>query len=353
MATTVDKAPHREEFDIEGGDVLRKLERNDPRYADGSLKTKFVAEEIDLEHLEHSNLYFTYLGKEETQHHKLRYNFRSSFNNAEHGLNFWFMDAYAKIKTKNTGGAWTARAILNPNAYFLLAYRQKFDQQFALKVGVETEVGQTTRHFWKFSKGFNAFKFTTMLSGDLALPKKQVEGQRVDGPTLVDTLSLIPSYKVKYVDPTNPLKKVKVGLVVDLDLKKAFDKNREDKSFPLKRELKLRSSVKYNDGAFYGEFDLGRSTNADLRVFHNINKSFGLYLSYLGALRNFEGLKTFGWQIRVPDFGKIRTSIDSNWMLKNSFIYRAHPFASIVQFTQFNVKQKSNLHFGLALALGN
>lgn len=310
-------------------------QRIDPRYADGSLETKFLAEQTDLHNLEDSNLYLRYYSKTVDGPHKSIFSLRSSFNNQEKGLNFWFADAQAKLKTKDS--AWAARAILSPGAYFMANYQLKFAHGVSVRLGAETEIGKTPRHFVKLRKEIDSHRVDLFLSGNLAGPAA----------SFVDTVSLVPKVVLKNKDLSSPVKKVKVGVHFDLDIKGKEITQRDD--------VKLSSKVKLREGVFKGSVFLSRALtfDSDLAFFHKLNSTFGLYLSYVGSLRRFDGVKTVGVQARIPEFGKVRTSLNSQFLLKNSFIYNVHPFASIVQFTQFNVKDRSGLHFGLGLALGS
>lgn len=309
--------------------------RVNPRYGDGSLETKFLAEQTDLNNLESSNLYLTYHSKTTAEHHKSVYSLRSSFNNREKGLNFWFADAQAKVKGKQS--SWTARAILSPNAYFMANYLVKFGHGVSVRAGAETEIGKTPRHFLKVRKEFDNHKVDLFVSGNST-------GQVSD---LVDTVSFIPKIVLKFKDASHPVKKVKAGLHFDVSVK--------GKEIVPKDDVKLSTKVRLSEGIFEGSTYIGRALtlDSDWSFYHRLNRHVGVYLNYVGSLRRFDGVKTAGLQAKIPEFGKVRTSLNSHFVLKNSFIYNVHPFASLVQFTQVNVKDHSDLHFGLGLALGN
>lgn len=309
--------------------------RYNPRYADGNLETKYLAEQTDLDNLEDSNLYLNYQSCTEDGNHHSHYNLRTSFNNKEKGLNFWFADAKAKVKGKDS--SWAARAILSPNAYFMANYLRHFGHGVSVKLGAETEVGKTTRHFLKIRKHIDTHRLTLFVSGNSCGAPSEY----------VDTVSFIPKLIFKFKDAAHPVKKVKAGL--------QFDVSVNGKEIHPKDDVKLFTNINLKEGEFCGHTYLGKDLafDSDLSFYHRLNKHFGVYLSYVGSLRRFDGLKTAGFQVKVPEIGKVRTSINSHYILKNSFIYNVHPFASLVQYTHFNVKERSDLHFGLGLTFGN
>ena len=310
--------------------------RFEPRYADGALETKFLAEQTDLDNLEDSNFYLSYDHSNVDGPHKASYHLRSSFNNKEKGLHFWFADAQAKLKTKDS--AWAARAILSPGAYFMANYQHHFGHGLSLRLGGETELGKGFRHFWKLRKQIDSHRVDLIVSGPLG---------GASAADYVDSVSLVPKFVLKNKNPDSHVKKVKVGVHFDLSV--------HGKEIVQKDDVKLATRVKLREGVFRGDFFLGRALTfeSDLSFYHKVHRNLGLYLNYVGSLRRFDGVATAGFQATLPEFGKVRTSLNSHFVLKNSFIYNVHPFASLVQYTHFNVKERSDLHFGLGLALGN
>lgn len=315
--------------------ILDNEMMGDPKYADGRLSTKFLADQTDHNNLEHSNFYATYQGKMLSGVHKTKYSVRTSFNNEQKGLDFWFADAYAE--TKHQGHSWTFRAILNPTAYFMATYKYKLPAGFSVRVGGETEVGKTPRHFVKVRKDLADARINTFLSGDLTC----------DGSNLIDTVSFKPLYVLKFKDPLSKIKKAKFQATLDIDVSGG--------QFKQKRDISLATKVKLAEGNVFAQIEVGRdlALNSDIAAYHSVARHFGLYAAYKGSLARFDGLKTIGSQVTVPEFGKIRTSVNSDYVLKNVFMYNVHPFASLVQHTEFNLKTKEDLHLGLGLALGN
>jgi hypothetical protein len=308
----------------------------DPKYCYGRFTTKFLADKTDHNHLEHTNFYATYHGKMLNGLYQTQYSVRSSFNNEQSGLGYWFADAYVKIRQPGNQ-SWTFRAILNQNAYFLASYKHMLPANVALRAGVEVEIGKTPRYFLKLRKSMESSRVDAIVSGDI----------RCDGVNIIDTVSVRPRHVIKFKDPLSQVKKVKISGAIDIDVSGGQLKQ--------KRDVALQTKTKLKEGKVFTRIELDRDLvlNSDLAVYHNVTKNLGIYAAYKGSLTRFDGLKTMGTQVKVPEFGKIRTSISSDYLLKNILMYKVHPFASLFQHTQFNVKTNSDLHFGLGLAMGN
>lgn len=308
----------------------------DPKYSYGRFTTKYQADNTDHSNLENSNFYATYNGKMQNGLHQTKYSVRSSFSNETGAQDSWFTDAYVKIRHPGKQ-SWTFRAILNQNAYFLATYKHKLPANMGLRCGAEVEVGKTPRYFLKLRKDIQSSRIDAFVSGDI----------RCDGVNLIDTVSLLPRHVIKFKGDNSQVKKVKISGAVDIDVSGG--------QFKLKRDVALQTQTKLRDGNIFTNTELDRDfvLNSELAFFQNVTKNLGIYAAYKGSLTKLDGLKTLGTQIRVPEFGRVRTSINSDFLLKNIFMYNVHPFASLIQHTQFNVKTNSGLHFGLGLTLGN
>lgn len=319
----------------EGDSTRSELEWN-PKYSNGRFTTKYLADDTDCDNLENTNFLASYHGKCESDSHKIKYKVRTAFNNEQAGLDSWFAEACSKVKSAKY--TWTVRAVLNPNAYFSAAFKYHLPADSSVKVGLENQLGKIPRHYVRVNKRFNQFKLNLTLSGDCC-------GQ--DKNHIVDTISLVPAFIKKAKDENSPFKKIKVYGQLDLDVSEG--------KIQQKRDFELITHVALKKGFVDATIDLDKKLElyTTFSAYHHVAKHLGLYLAYRGSLTKFDGEKTIGTQITVPDHGRIRTSLNSNMTLKNVFLYNVHPFATIVQHTQFNVKTKSDLHFGLGLALGN
>jgi hypothetical protein len=257
---------------------------------------------------------------------------RTAFNNRAGSPSTWFLDAYGKINSAKSN--YTLRAIMSANPYFLIARQWIFPHNTSLRVGLETEIGKSPRHFWKLGFRQDKFKLNAIFSGDLAC---------CHGGNWLDTITLIAKMNHQYKNQKY-LQHAHVRLTADISI--------QNKG--LLRTPTLFSELKLKDGNVQAEFELSSALNSELTVFHNVHKNAALYLNYKGSLKGFSGLKTGGFQLKAADYGKIRTSLDSEWNLRNTFILKAHDFANIVQFTQYNLKAKEGApEFGLGLSLGN
>lgn len=317
------------------------IDRNDPRFGNGALFTKWFTHEIDEENLDRSTLYLSYSGETKDDNHTTFYNVRTAFNNqSTHSADspFWFAEATAK--TRGARGSWAFRGIFNPRSYFLASYKHHFAREVDLKYGVEAEIGGDPRHFIKASKYFKGFGLRL---------KAIVSGQLNSLHNIVDTVSFIPEYKLRFRDDKLPIKKVNVSLRTDLSVGQGLP--------ALRRKPILETDVRLKAGHLNAEVTLEPETlDSEITFYHGLYKragwGLGLYLNYEGSLRKFDGQQTGGLQVRVPDFGKIRTTVDNHSVLKNSIFYQAHPFATIIQYTQLNLQNRHDVRFGLGLTLG-
>ena len=317
------------------------IDRNDPRFGNGAMFTKWFTHEINEENLDRSTLYLSYSGETKDTKHTTFYNVRTAFNNhSTHSAEspFWFAEATAKAR--GTHGSWAFRGIFNPRSYFLASYKHHFKHEIDVKYGLEAEVGGDPRHFLKASKYFKGLGLRL---------KGIVSGQINSLHNIVDTISLIPEYKLRFRDDKLPIKKVNISLRTDIGV--------EGGAFKLRRKPILETDVRLKSGHLNAEVTLEpESLDSKVTFYHGLYKQggwgLGLYLNYEGSLRKFNGQQTGGLQVRVPEFGKIRTTVDNHSVLKNSLFYQAHPFATIIQYTQLNLKNHSDIRFGVGLTLG-
>ena len=336
-ATEPKTEPTREILD----ELADTIDRNDPRFGNGTLFTKWFTHEIDEENLDRSTLYLSYSGETKDEKHTTFYNVRTAFNNqTSHSSDspFWFAEATAK--TRGARGSWAFRGIFNPRSYFLASYKHHFAHEVDLKYGVEAEVGGDPRHFLKASKYFKGVGLRL---------KAIVSGQLNSLHNLVDTLSLIPEYKLRFRDDKLPIRKVNLSLRTDLSVGQGVP--------VLRRKPILEADVRLKAGHFNAEVALEPETlDSEITFYQGLYKQagwgVGLFLNYEGSLRKFDGQQTAGLQVRVPEFGKVRTTVDNQLVLKNSFFYQAHPFATIIQYTQLDLKNRHDIRFGLGLTLG-